>query len=450
MMVLFRVLRAPGIAAILILGLGRGGARGAEGIFGIGTGARAMAMGGIGAASPEGALVSLAANPAGLSLLSQPELDAGVLSAIPYGRFTSANGQGGSLSSRLEAAPEGALSLPIPHSPFTVGAGISPEASLSAHWHYRDPAGGLGGTASYGFQRDDSQIEVLRMSLGVGIAITRQLSIGGSLGFDYNENRLRTPYVFQSQPVLRGFKTLLDLQTSGWGANGSAGVLYRPTETVSIGLSYQSRTLIKTHGDAAGSAGAQLNALGPGFAGVRRDFHYDAEVDNTLPQMVSGGVSWKFRPRWEVAAQIDWINWSDAFDSLPVKLTHGNNADLNGLVGANRLQDNIPLQWRDRFAYRLGLEHELNDSFVLRAGYSYSKSPVPSETLSPLTAAIPEHSLTAGAGYRWRWLELDLAYEWDLPTTEHVGQSALAAGEYSDSSTRVGIQWLSLTSRVKF
>ena len=43
-----------------------------------------------------------------------------------------------------------------------------------------------------------------------------------------------------------------------------------------------------------------------------------------------------------------------------------------------------------------------------------------------------------------------LAYEWDLPMTEHVGQSALAGGEYSNSSTRVGIQWLSLTTRVTF
>ena len=257
---------------------------------------------------------------------------------------------------------------------------------------------------------------MLRLALGTSVAITRQLSIGGSLGIKYNENRLQTPYIFQSRPVLRGFKTLLDLDTSGWGVNGSAGVLYRPTDTVSLGLSYQSRTVIKTYGDASGNAKAQLDALGPGYAGVRRDFHYSAEVDNTLPQMVSGGIAWKFRPRWEAVAQVDWVNWSDAFDTLPVKLTHGNNADLNGLVGNNRLQDNIPLQWRDRFAYRVGIEHELNDSFVLRAGYSYSKSPVPSETLTPLTAAIPEHSLTAepatgGNGCRWTGLRMGSAHD---------------------------------------
>jgi hypothetical protein len=75
---------------------------------------------------------------------------------------------------------------------------------------------------------------------------------------------------------------------------------------------------------------------------------------------------------------------------------------------------------------------------------------VPSETLTPLTAAIPENSLYAGAGYRWRWLEVDLAYEWDIPVTRHVGTSSLLDGEYSGSTVNVGIQWLGLTTSVEF
>ena len=407
-----------------------------------------MAMGGIGTASPEGALTSLAANPAGLSLLSQPELDAGFISAIPYGRFTSADGKGGSLSSQFEAAPREPWRCPSRTRLLSSVQGFRPRPG-SAHTGITPirPAGSER-TTSYGFQRDNSSIQVLRLALGTSVAITRQLSIGGSLGVDYNENRLQTPYIFQSQPVLRGFKTLLDLDTSGWGVNGSAGVLYRPTDTVSLGLSYQSRTVIKTYGDASGNAKAQLDALGPGYAGVRRDFHYSAEVDNTLPQMVSGGIAWKFRPRWEAVAQVDWVNWSDAFDTLPVKLTHGNNADLNGLVGNNRLQDNIPLQWRDRFAYRVGIEHELTTASCCAPAIPTARAWCRA-TLTPLTAAIP-HLLTAGAGYRWKWLQVDVVYEWDMPMTEHVGQSALAGGEYKDSSTRVGIQWSSLTTRVTF
>jgi long-subunit fatty acid transport protein len=392
----------------------------------------------------------MSANPAGLSLLTGPEADAGFEGASPYGHFTSKTGDGGALSSAFDLAPEAAIAVPVQKTPFTLGIGVIPQIGLDAHWNYRDPAGGLGGLASYGTQPDNAEIQELRVAVGASVAITRQLSIGASFGLNYNENTLQTPYIFQSQPVLRGFKTLLDLSTSGWGENASAGILYRPADTVAIGFSYQSPTTIRTHGDASGNAAAQLDALGPAFAGVKRDFHYSAEVDNTFPQIVSGGVAWKFHPGWEVSTQVGWTNWSDAFDTLPVKLTHGNNAQINALVASNSLQDNIPLGWKDRFTYSIGIEHTILKDYFLRCGYAYSKSPVPSETLTPLTAALPEHTLSAGAGYRWRWLEVDLAYQWDISASRQVGKSALLDGEYSGSSVSAGIQWVGLTTSMRF
>jgi long-chain fatty acid transport protein len=422
----------------------------ASGLLGVGAGASSMAMGGAAVGMPDTALSSLAANPAGLSLLTGPEADAGLLGASAYGRFDSKTGQDGNLSSVLETAPEGAIGIPIRSTPLTAGIGVVPETGLAAHWNYPDPAGGLGGTASYGRQSENSEIEEIRIAIGLGIAITPRLSIGAALGIDYNENELQAPYIFQSQPVLRGFKTLLDLSTSGWGFNGAAGLLFRPIDTVSIGLSYQSSTFIKTYGDASGDANAQLDALGPGFNGVGRDFHYSAEVDNTFPQIVSGGVAWKFHSGWTVTTEVDWTGWSDAFSKLPVKLTHGSNAQINAFAGSNALQDNIPLDWRDTFTYRIGLERAITPAFSLRCGYSFGRSPVPDSTLTPLTAAIPENSLTFGAGYKWRWLEIDLAYEWDLPASQHVGNSALLDGEYSNSSVTAAVQWISLTTTVRF
>jgi long-subunit fatty acid transport protein len=442
-----------GLCALLIatgLMLRGGSARAGEGILSTGVGARAMGMGGTQVADPGGALGSVATNPAGLSEIDSWDGELGLLGASAYGKFTSKTGAAGTLSSAFVFAPEGAIGTHLKGTPLSIGVGVAPQVGLQAHWNYPDPAGGLGGATSYGMQRDNSEIEVIRIALGASVQVTRQLSIGGALGLNYNQNLLQTPYIFQSQPVLRGFKTLLNLSSSGWGENGIAGLQYKPTDTVAIGLSYQSETSITTHGEATGNADAQLKALGPGFAGVQRDFHYDAQVHIKLPQIVAGGVAWKFLPGWEASGEVDWAGWSDAFDTLPVKLTHGNNAQVNGLVGANQLQDNVPLGWKDRFTYRAGLERAVTPSFVLRCGYSYSKSPVPSETLTPLTAAIPEHTVTVGAGYIWHWLEVDGAYQWDIPVTRHVGESGLADGEYSGSSVKVGIQWVSLTARVRF
>jgi long-chain fatty acid transport protein len=227
-------------------------------------------------------------------------------------------------------------------------------------------------------------------------------------------------------------------------------MLARANDNLQFGLSYQSPTQVGSHGTASGNASAQLNALGPAFAGVRRDFNYDAEADTNFPQIVSGGMSWKFAKKWRMALQIDWINWSEAFDVLPVKLTNGNNANLNGLAGGNSLQDNIPLRWSDQVVYRVGFEYALTEAWCLRWGYAYGKSPVPDNTLTPMTAVIPENTLSAGAGYHWRWLQVDFAYQWDLPVTRIVNQSALLDGEYSGSSTRVGVHWFGLTTTVRF
>jgi len=166
--------------------------------------------------------------------------------------------------------------------------------------------------------------------------------------------------------------------------------------------------------------------------------------------MVQAGVSWKVHPRVRLAFQVDWINWSDAFDELPITLTNGSNADINGFVGSSTLQDTPPLRWKDRFVYRFGVEYLLSEHFVLRAGYAYGESPVPDGTLTPLTAVIMEHTVSAGVGYRHGRYRVDLAYQYDIPAERKVGTSALQAGEYSNSRTEVSLHWLAITTAIEF
>ncbi len=75
---------------------------------------------------------------------------------------------------------------------------------------------------------------------------------------------------------------------------------------------------------------------------------------------------------------------------------------------------------------------------------------MPNETLTPLTAAIMESTLTAGVGYYWGRYRIDLAYQWDIPETRNIGVSGLEAQEYSQSSIRVGGQTLVVTAGMRF
>jgi long-chain fatty acid transport protein len=174
-------------------------------------------------------------------------------------------------------------------------------------------------------------------------------------------------------------------------------------------------------------------------------FNFDAEVKNVFPQMVSAGGSWKFDPQWRLALQLDWVDWGGAFKTLPVDLSNGSNPGLPA-----SLHDDIPLNWQSEFVYRAGIEYAATSNLFLRGGYSYGKSPVPDSTLSPLTAAIMEHTLTAGIGYHWSRYQIDVAYQWDIPITRDVGTSSLLSGEYSNSSTEVSIHWVAITAGMKF
>jgi long-chain fatty acid transport protein len=205
------------------------------------------------------------------------------------------------------------------------------------------------------------------------------------------------------------------------------------------------RWLINTTGSASGNAGAQF-----GHPGVDAySFNYHAQVNNTFPNQVSLGGSWKFLPNWRLAAQVDWIDWAGAFNTLPVRLSDGGGAIITGALGKN-FQDNIPLDWKSEFVYRVGLEYAPVKNLFLRVGYCYGNSPVPDSTLTPMTAAILEHTITAGIGYRWRACEWDLAYQCSLPATQNVGTSILRDGEYSNSSTTVFLNVVALTMKVNF
>ncbi|HSY42551.1 MAG TPA: TonB-dependent receptor [Candidatus Acidoferrum sp.] len=419
----------------------------ANGINGNGTGATSMAMGGTDVAWAKSPLEAMGDNPAGLGFLDTSEFDIGGVGGSVNGTFNkpSANSSG-NLDETPEALPEGALGMRLGNSPFYGGISFIPTSMLYADWHYPDPPSSAG---SYGYQEDKSEILVLRSAAGLAMQLTPQLSVGVSVGAVYNKNELVTPYIFQNvsgaAAGLDGAKTLLNLDTSGFGANGQIGILYRPLTNLQFGLSYQTKYKVDTSGDATG--GYSLTGGSPPYAG----FHYNAEVDNTFPDEVELGGSWKFLPKWRLAAEVDWIDWKNSFSALPVKLSNG-SGPLVTTLGPNfqNYSDTIPLDWRSEFVYRVGLEYALTDNLFLRGGYCYGNSPVPSTTLNPMTAAIMQNTITCGIGYRWRACEFDLAYQCDLPVNHHVGTSGLLDGEYSNSSTEVQVNWLALTMGVHF
>lgn len=415
------------------------------GALGNGTSSRTTALGGATVASLTSPLEAMQSNPAGLAELNGRTLDISFVTLFATGNFTNSVSNNGSIAPFAGALPFGAFAMPLGSGRVKVGFSVAPDIMMGADWKYMDPPGAAG--ATYGLQRNKSAILGLRYAGGLGFVVNKKLSIGGTVGAIYNRNTLQAPYIFQEEPTLAGAKVLLDLHTSGTAWNGSFGALYTPSSKIKVGASYKTKTTVHSHGDASGNAQAQWDALGAPF---QPDFHYDAEVVTKFPQAFSAGVSWQAHKRIRLNLQGNWIDWSSSFDRLPVFLTNGNNADINGLVGSNALNDVIPVQWKDQGVFGVGVESPMGEHLAFRGGYSYATNPVPSSTLTPMTAAILQNTIGTGVGYNRGRYNFDLAYQIQLPASQSVGTSSLLLGEYDNSKVNVTVHSLTLSSKIHF
>jgi long-chain fatty acid transport protein len=406
---------------------------------------RSMALGGVYVPSTSDALGALSTNPAGLTYLNGPSLDLSMSAVFARGSFSNSANTNSPMTTSPGVIPYGAFGMPIGKSRFSFGVGFAPDMVSVSDWKYVDPPGAFGVT--YGMQENKSAILAGRAMAGLSYAFSHKLSVGLTAGADYNSNTLHAPYIFQSQPQLAGAKTLLDLHTYGTGWNMSVGAMFEPTKSLDFGVAWKSHTVIVTNGLASGDASALFAALG---ANAPSTFTYNASVKNILPQSVNGNFAWHVNPRWTLAFQTDWVNWSNAFVNLPVTLTNGSNPVINGVAGSSTLVDGVPLNWKDQYSFHGGVERMLTESTSLRFGYAHGNSPVPNGTLTPMTAAIMTNQLSTGFAYHRGRSRFDFAYTYDPTSQQQVQQSNLLAGEYNNSTDRIGLQSLTLGYSFQF
>lgn len=276
-------------------------------VYGSATTAQSIALGGIYLNSP-GPTDALAANPALLTSIGRPYLELTGMGVLAGGEFHNATPTVGHLESNAGFAGSAGFGMQVPHTRLSLGVGVFPVSLLSDRWIYQDPAGTAG--ASYGLQNNKSAFLAIQSAFGLGFQISRNISVGASLGVVDNLNTLDTAYIFQTNPTLASLKTLLRLHTTGIGYNGTFGLIARPTRRLDIGIAYKTQTTVRSTGNARGDAYAQFAALGLAYPS---SFHYRAEVDNVFPQSASLSAAFQLRPRVQTFLQADWLNWRSAF-----------------------------------------------------------------------------------------------------------------------------------------
>jgi long-subunit fatty acid transport protein len=404
-----------------------------------GVSAQTMARAGIYTPGATDALDAIALNPAGLTALAAPTANAMLFSGLARGSFSDAANADSAMRLRPAFVPLGAVGAPLGRSRWSVGLAFAPDFVSSVRWRYADSPGTAG--ADYGPQSETSQILAYRAAAGAAFAPTPRLSVGATVGLVYNQNTLVAPYIFQENPSLQGLKTLLAMRTRGFGWGGSLGLTARPGRKLDLGAAWSSPVTVNGRGHASGNLGEQFAVLGIPFA---PDFTYSARVRVRLPQTLLIAGRWQAARSLGLSLQGDYANFHDAFRSLPVALSHGSNAEINGFLGSSSIRDEIPLDWSDQYTLRLAADRAFGEHYRLAAGYTRRSSLVPNGTLTPLNAAILKNALSTGVEYQDGEVRLGAAYAINLNQSANVGTSGLLAGEYSQSRLTIGTQALVL------
>lgn len=381
------------------------------------------------------AISGLASNPAFISR-SGNQTQLGLATVYVDSDFFSSSGQKSAAEAGPGILPEFALSRQISDSAWAWGAGLVVQSGLSAEFDFLDPPGTLG--VSYGNQIHRAEYAVVKAAAALSYQVNDALALGWSVGIAYNRNQLEAPYIFQSHPTLRGLKVLVDLDTDDIALTSSIGLDYRISPTLSVNLAHT----LQSDFAATGKLDGNLAALGLGF---QETFSYDARVSTALPASTSAGLVWEVSERFRIGLQFDSIDWSASFNELPISLSNGSNADLNGFLGEDLIRDTAPLDWRDQRVLHLGMEYQLSGGKQLRWGIERSNVPVPRSTVTPLTGAILNSALSIGIGIPLAERKLDISYRFTDSDGSRVSVSSLAGGEYNGTSQSVSLHTLSFT-----
>ena len=390
-------------------------------------------------------VAALSWNPAGLASIEAPEFDLAVATLSARGKFTNRVDSNGFLSDARGIVPDGTVAFPVRNGQFVVAGGLLTDGAIAGSWSYQDVPGAAG--ATYGVATHRSGVVVLRPTAAVGARLGSRFAVGGSVSMLWNRNELQAPYIFQTQAPLVGLKTLLDVHATGTGWSASLGAIAKPHRTVTAGVAWRSQTTLTTRGEATGDAWAQFAALG---VAADSTFAYSAAVRNSFPSMLAAGGAWEVTPRLRVAGQLERWGWRDAFSTLPITLTNGTNAVINSLVGSSTIEEEVPLDWKNQLVRRVGAEFTCRPAVVVRGGYAFSPSPVPTDTLTPMTAAIVEHTFGVGLGLVQGKTHIDVGFQWSPATERRVQNTALQGSEYDNTSVAVGVQGLVLSVRRRF
>lgn len=439
-------------------------------------------------------------NPAGISFLNKSSLDVNLSLMFPTLHFkNNLNDVDG--DNNVFPLPSASYVRSCNCSDFTWGIGFFTAGGMGADYNLYH--------ALYGTTKQEyhSKLALMQGGLSAAYKFNENFSIGASAHLVYSMLEFSMPFSLNplamqgiAMPGMtfgqmfaaaapNGFgysevtaaAKMTDLSAVGF--NGKIGLAYKVNDKLSFGLTYTLPiSLTYKGGKATMDMTAQLNdAFGKAVMGymmmnptktqqeaqaaIMAQFtqlgidmskgvvaNYDLDVDLTFPQTIGFGVSYKPANNIKLSADIEWMNWESAFDKMTLKLTGGNNSNINKMMGnSGSFNIDFPMNWENSVLVKIGVEYCATKELILRGGFAFNQNPVPESTIFPIFPAIVENHLTLGASYKVSDpLTIHAAFEMGLNNSQKASSPSIIASEYSASTSELSSTLIHLSCSYSF
>ncbi|MGD0038164.1 MAG: outer membrane protein transport protein [Bacteroidota bacterium] len=178
--------------------------------------------------------------------------------------------------------------------------------------------------------------------------------------------------------VLNGLNGNMELKGTGNGFNADLGVIYKPIDKLSFGLSYRITTKIDFSGNATYT---NMNALAAGFP------NGTGTATLPMPGNLYFGVAYMLCSDLRIEGNFQYVQWS-AYDKLQINLP----APAGTVTYAKN--------WNDEPILRIGAEYKLDENWTVRAGAIEDLTPQPASVTEPMLPDADRIDLTVGASYK--------------------------------------------------
>ncbi|OUL19295.1 outer membrane protein transport protein [Nostoc sp. 106C] len=270
------------------------------------------------------------------------------------------------------------------------------------------------------YQAVESKLSTYNINPTIAAKVTDNFSVGAGLNIQYAEATLSNAIDFGLIGRSVGLPTLpqqadgfVKVTGSDWSVGYNLGVMYEPSKSTRIGLSYRSPITQDIRGNADFSVPENLRILTA--RGQFTDTGASAVVK--LPDTLSLAIYQELSPQVSVVGDVTWTQWS-RFQELRVKFDNPAQADS--------VQ---PENWNDTYRVGVGVNYAVNDKLTLRTGVTYDPSPISDQYNTPRLPGGDRTLIGFGASYKpSKSFNVDIGYSHVFSDDSLINQSSTTAG----------------------